>query len=68
MRYLNFFGIPVYRYIVIPTLLISALAFAQSDFDAANAAYADISGSPSARDYVFCTDGIYYGGVKIVST
>ena len=41
MRYLNFFGIPVYRYIVIPTLLISALAFAQSDFDAANAAYAD---------------------------
>lgn len=41
MRYLKFFGIPVYRYIVIPTLLISALAFAQSDFDAANAAYAD---------------------------
>ena len=41
MRYLKFFGLPVYRYIVIPTLLISALAFAQSDFDAANAAYAD---------------------------
>ena len=41
MRYLKFFGIPVYRYIVIPTLLISALAFAQSDFDAANTAYAD---------------------------
>ena len=41
MRYLKFFGIPVYRYIVIPTLFISALAFAQSDFDAANAAYAE---------------------------
>lgn len=41
MRYLNFFGIPVYRYIVLPTLLISVLAFAQTDFDAANAAYAE---------------------------
>ena len=41
-----------------------------NDFTAirANVPYADISGSPSARDYVFCTDGIYYGGVKIVST
>ena len=41
-----------------------------NDFTAirANVPYADISGSPSSRDYVFCTDGIYYGGVKIVST
>ena len=41
MRYFKTFGIPVYRYIVIPTLLLlSTLSFAQSDFDAANAAYA----------------------------
>ena len=41
MRYLKFFGIPVYRYIVLPILLISALTFAQSEFDVANAAYAE---------------------------
>ena len=38
---IKFFGIPVYRYIVIPTLLISALSFAQTTFDEANAAYAE---------------------------
>ena len=41
-----------------------------NDFTAirANAAYANISGSPASSDYVFCTDGIWYGGVKILST
>ena len=41
MKIEKIFGIPVYRYLVIPTLLISALTFAQASFDAANAAYAD---------------------------
>lgn len=41
MKIEKFFGIPVYRYLVIPTLLISAMTFAQASFDAANAAYAD---------------------------
>ena len=42
MKYLNNFGISGYRYIVISALfLFSAFSFAQSDFDIANAAYAD---------------------------
>ncbi len=41
MRDIKIFGIPVYRYIVIPTLLISALTFAQTSFDEANTAYAE---------------------------
>ena len=42
MKYLNNFGISVYRYIVISVFFIcSSALFAQDAFDAANAAYAD---------------------------
>ena len=42
MKYLNNFGISVYRYIVISVFFIcSSASFAQDAFDAANAAYAD---------------------------
>lgn len=42
MKYLNNFGISVYRYIVISVFLIcSSALFAQDAFDAANTAYAD---------------------------
>lgn len=42
MRIDSFFGITSLRYYVITTLLVcSTLTFAQSDFDVANAAYAD---------------------------
>lgn len=51
MRDIKFFGIPVYRYIVIPTLLISMLTFAQSDFDIANAAYAEGRYEEAATGY-----------------
>jgi len=51
MKDIKFFGIPVYRYIVIPTLLISMLTFAQSDFDLANAAYADGRYEEAAAGY-----------------
>ena len=51
MREIKFFGIPVSRYIVIPTLLISVLTFAQSDFDFANAAYADGRYEEAAAGY-----------------
>ena len=51
MRKIKFFGIPVSRYIVIPALLISVLTFAQSDFDLANAAYADGRYEEAAAGY-----------------
>ena len=51
MRDIKFFGISVYRYLVIPTLLISVLTFAQSDFDLANAAYADGRYEEAAAGY-----------------
>ena len=51
MKDIKFFGIPVYRYIVIPTLLISALSFAQTPFDLANAAYADGRYEEAAAGY-----------------
>ena len=42
MKFLNNFGISVYRYIVISVFFIcSSALFAQDAFDAANAAYAD---------------------------
>lgn len=44
-------GIPVYRYIIIPTLLISALTFAQSDFELANTAYAEGRYEEAAAGY-----------------
>ena len=51
MRKIKFFGIPVSRYIAIPALLISVLTFAQSDFDLANAAYADGRYEEAAAGY-----------------
>ena len=34
----------------------------------ANTRYDQMSVTPSGRDYVFCRDGIYFNGVKILST
>ena len=41
----------LYRFIVIPTLFMSALSFAQSDFDIANAAYAEGRYEEAAAGY-----------------
>jgi len=48
---MRFLGIPAYRYIVLPMLLISALSFAQTEFDQANEAYSEGRYSDAAELY-----------------